>query len=123
MQRHEDSGIVISCDFCGTDWDPYDQSYSNPMAEGHHGSVICLNCLKAALEEMRADAAGPYDCTMCLMEGLPPDLPRWYHPAPLPSPGLNEEAIACRACIRQAAGRFNKDKDVNWTWDRGNRRG
>jgi len=116
MQRSEQDGIVISCDFCGTDWDPYDESNPRPMVEGHHGSVICLECVKLALQQM-APCEGEYRCTMCIREGLPPDLPRWSHTSAGPSPGLNPTAVACRACIRQAAGRFSKDPDVKWKWD------
>jgi len=113
MQRTEAGGIVISCDFCGVDWDPYDESYSNPMVEGHHGSVICLSCVKRALAEV-AEPGGPYECTMCLQEK---DQARWFHPSPTASAGLNQGATVCRACIRQAAGRFHKDSDVAWTWE------
>jgi len=116
MQRTEDGGIIISCDFCGTDWDAYDESYANPMAEGHRGSVICLTCLKQALEHM-SPAESAFMCTLCVIEEVPAGTERWYHPSPQPSAGLNQHAMACRACIRQAAGRFNKDKDVDWTWE------
>ena len=109
---------MISCDFCGSDWEAYDQGQAAPMVEGHQGSVLCLVCLKRALEEM-APADAPYRCTLCLQEDLDPTLPRWYHDAPKAAPGLNPEAIICRPCIRQAAGRFNKDPDVEWEWDRG----
>lgn len=116
MQRTLDDGIIISCDFCGTDWDPCDESYANPMVEGHIGSVMCLTCLKRALDEMKP-AANEYRCTMCIREGIDADTPRWFHPCPVPSDGLNSGAIACKACIKQAAGRFHKDKDVAWKWD------
>jgi hypothetical protein len=116
MQRTEQGGIIISCDFCGRDWDAYDQTYSNPMVEGHHGSVMCLSCLKMALEQM-AVGDGAFRCTMCIQEDLPAETPRWSHPGPTPSPGLNPTAIACRPCIRQAAGRFSKDPDVKWKWE------
>lgn len=116
MQRSEDGGIIISCDFCGSDWDAYDESNSRPMVEGHHGSVICLECVKQALEQMSV-RVGDYRCTLCVREGLPATRPRWTHPNAPPSPGLNVHAIACRACIRQAARRFHKDTDVPWQWD------
>jgi len=115
MQRTEQGGIIISCDFCGSDWDAYDDSFANPMVEGHHGSVICLNCTKQALEEMKP-AREPYRCTLCIREGIDAELPRWFHPAPTPSEGLNPHACACRDCIHQAAGKFSKDKDVDWKW-------
>ena len=116
MQRTEEGGIIISCDFCGTDWDAYDPAFSLPMVEGHHGSVICLACVKQALEQMAA-GEGEYRCTLCVRDGLPADRPRWSHPDPQPSPGLNVHAIGCRACIRQAARRFHKDPDIDWEWD------
>ncbi len=40
MQRDEDGGVVISCDYCGRDWHPYQPDPDNPMIEGHRGSVI-----------------------------------------------------------------------------------
>lgn len=117
MQRTEAGGIIISCDFCGTDWDPYDETQSRPMIEGHHGSVICLECVKMALREM-TPGEGPFFCTLCRHEDLPADLPRWRHPHASSSPGLNAEATACQPCINQAAGRFSKDPDVKWKWER-----
>ena len=115
MQRQEASGVVISCDFCGVDWDPYDQQMTRPMVEGHHGSVICLGCLQSALKQM-AEGEGPFRCTMCLREDLDPATEQWSHPNPTPAAGLNVDAVACRACLRQAAGRFHKDPDVDWQW-------
>lgn len=111
MQRTEDGGIVISCDFCGTDWDEV-----KPMIEGHHGSVLCLACLQTALEQ-----AGPGDggmaaeaqlaCTMCLQEPEQ-DKARW---APTPRlAGANPIALICTDCIHQAAGTFSKDPDIDW---------
>lgn len=117
MQRTEADGIIISCDFCGTDWDAYDATFARPMVEGHKGSVICLECVKSALREM-ACGQDEYFCALCVQDGLPADLPRWQYPEAQPSPGLNAGAIACKTCIFQAAGRFSKDPDVNWKWDR-----
>lgn len=117
MQRSEQGGIIISCDFCGTDWDPYADANVNPMVEGHHGSVICLSCVKLALPSL-STPSGPYRCTMCIQDDLPVDRPRWFHPSPTPSAGLNDHAIICRDCLWQAAGKFSKDPDVDWRWDR-----
>ena len=117
MQRTEPDGIIISCDFCGTDWDPYDESNPRPMIEGHLGSIVCLECVKLALAEM-SPRAGDFRCTMCIIEGIKPEVPRWAHPAPTPSPGLNPDALICKPCIHQAAGRFSKDPDVPWKWKR-----
>ena len=106
MQRNEDGGVVISCDFCGTDWDEL-----VPMIEGHRGSVLCLECLKAAHDQARPQDP-LFSCTMCLREGLPVDLARWTHPSP--SPTANRLAVICADCISQAAGTFSKDPDVDW---------
>ncbi|MCE9589871.1 MAG: ClpX C4-type zinc finger protein [Planctomycetes bacterium] len=105
MQRTEDGGIVISCDFCGTDWDEV-----RPMIEGHHGSVICLDCLKLAVVQA-APAEGKYSCPLCLRDNIPATLPRWSHPS-------HPNAIACEECIHQAARAFHKDPDVDWKWER-----
>jgi len=114
MQRQTTDGIIISCDFCGTDWDPHDTTCARPMVEGHHGSVICLTCLQQALAD-HAEPAGPYTCTMCLREGL--EKSRWFHPAPVPGDGLNDGATVCLSCIKQAARRFHKDPDVKFELD------
>ena len=62
MQRTENGFIIISCDFCGTDWDEV-----IPMIEGHRGSVLCLDCMKTALDHMVADEV-KFECSMCLRE-------------------------------------------------------
>ena len=99
MQRQEPQGVVISCDFCGTDWDQM-----LPMIEGHRGSVLCLQCLKRALDEQRDDG-GPFQCTLCLRE-LDARSTRWCP--------VDLGAVACADCINQAAGTFSKDPDVDW---------
>lgn len=109
MQRTEAEGIVISCDFCGTDWDEV-----VPMVEGHQGSILCLPCLRYALEQSDA-APAAFKCTMCLVE-KDVGTRHWAHPAPQPSPGLNAEAAICWDCVRLAAKTFHKDKDTDFTW-------
>ena len=108
MQRTEkNGGVVISCDFCGTDWDQ-----DLPMIEGHHGSVICVECLKVALVNTKPHPS-TYHCTMCIRDSLPEDLPRW-----LPQAGrktANVNAIICQECVDQAARAFHRDKDGDWT--------
>lgn len=104
MQRTEDNGVIISCDFCGTDWDEI-----KPMIEGHHGSVLCLECLGKALKHATTQD-GEYRCTLCLREGLPASLPRWQD--------LDSQAVACMDCLHQAAKAFDRDPDVNWSWHR-----
>lgn len=117
MQRTDGEGLIISCDFCGTDWDPYDETQSRPMVEGHHGSVICLECVKLALAELAAHP-GEYRCTLCIRDGIAADVPRWNRADSVTSPGLNPDALGCRDCIHQAAGKFSKDPDVKWKWER-----
>ena len=110
MQRTEQAGIVISCDFCGTDWDEL-----IPMIEGHRGSVLCLACLKQALDNA-TPADEPFECTLCL-SGKPAGVKVWRHPGPQASEGLNAGATLCWGCIRLAAKGFHKDPDVDFRWD------
>lgn len=110
QRRTPDNLVIISCDFCGDDWDEV-----KPMIEGHHGSIICLECLKAALEEADENASR-FECTMCLRD-LGAEMKR-YRPsrsadAALPQ-GANPHAAICIDCINQAAGTFSKDPDVDW---------
>lgn len=113
MQRQvkdgDETGIVISCDFCGTDWDQ-----QSAMVEGHHGSVLCLECCKQGREALTA-APHAFDCTLCL-QTRPADTMHWRHP-PFASPpaGFNPEAVLCEACLKQAAAAFHKDPEVPWT--------
>jgi len=103
MQRIEDGGLIISCDFCRTDWNGQD-----PVIEGHRGSIICLECVKLALDAL-IPAKENFKCILCLREPLPPTMPRWNHPQ-------NPTTSACRDCIHQAADVFDRDPDVNWHW-------
>ena len=104
MQREENGQIVISCDFCRRDWDGVE-----PMVEGHHGSIICPPCLKAALRHIDSSAADPasalppskYTCTLCLRFNIPGTLARWSNPA-------HPEAVVCQDCIKQSAGVLRK---------------
>ncbi len=106
MQRKTDEGITIACDFCGTDWDEV-----LPMIEGHRGSVICLECVKQAI-----DGIAPVDvevqCAMCL-QPVPAGSPRWRPDA---AESANPEAAICTDCMKQAAGAFSKDPDVPFNW-------
>ncbi len=110
MQRDEDGQVVISCDFCGTDWD---QCLS--MIEGHRGSVLCLDCLKQALDQARPGDE-PFTGTLCLSD-KPAGTRMWRHPGPKPSSGLNPGAPLCWDCIRLAAKGFHKDPEVDFRWD------
>jgi hypothetical protein len=109
MQRTEDGYIIVSCDFCGTDWDEV-----RPMIEGHHGSVLCLECLKTLLGQL-TPAAEKVQCTMCLR--TKPAGALFWKPAPstgAPPPGINPHAAICHDCVEQAADTFTRDKDIDW---------
>jgi hypothetical protein len=104
MQREEPNGIVILCDFCRRDWDGQE-----PMIEGHHGSVLCLQCLKQALIE-QAVGEDKYKCTLCLRFNIPPALPRWSH-------AEHTDAVACQECLYQSARTFGRTPGVEWKFD------
>ena len=104
MQREEPDGIVISCDFCRRDWDGQEA-----MIEGHHGSILCLQCMKLALIEQKAGGE-KYKCTLCLRFNIPPELPRW-------SNSEHPEAVACQECLYQAARTFSRTEGVDWKFD------
>lgn len=110
MQRTTPEGIIISCDYCGVDWDQ-----ELPMIEGHHGSVLCLSCLAMSLDQL-AVADAPINCSLCLQE-QPEGTEHWVHPKPDPSDGLNPHGVLCRSCARQAARAYHKDPDIDFKWD------
>src|SRR5215471_13883877 len=103
MQRIEDNALIVSCDFCATDWNG-----AAPVIEGHRGSIICLECLKRALGEMK-HGEGKFNCVLCLREGIAENVDRWEHQN---RPGV----FACKSCVLQAADVFDRDPDVEWTW-------
>lgn len=105
MQRQEPDGVVLACDFCHRDWDGQEA-----MIEGHHGSILCLECLKIALANRQPPQA-PYRCTLCLKEKIPTDKPCWTNPE-------HPDATVCQDCIYQAAGVFTKSPLTTWEWDR-----
>jgi len=110
MQRTENGYIIISCDFCGTDWDEV-----IPMIEGHRGSILCLACMKVAISNTASEEL-PYECTMCRREQLGAKAhwrPEREEGATL-LPGANPFAVACESCLNQASGTFSKDPDVDW---------
>jgi hypothetical protein len=113
MQREEADGIIISCDFCGIDWDP--QTGLPAMTEGHRGSVLCLDCLRSALPGSEPSAS-PFDCTMCLQR-RDAGTRRWEHDNPPDRPGTNPAATLCWECARLAAKTFHKDRDIDFRWD------
>ena len=108
MQREDPDGIVILCDFCRRDWDGQE-----PMIEGHHGSILCLECLKIALRDQHADTrpeADKYKCNLCLRFNIPPTLPQWSNPA-------HPDALLCQECLYQGARAFSRNPDIPWTFD------
>jgi len=90
------------CDFCLRPW-----ADNGAMVEGHHGSLICTDCLSAAYPAVavRADTVEPtdeFDCTMCLQH----------------KGGLRyrtNTATACRSCVEKAARMLERDPDSGWT--------
>ncbi|WP_432797535.1 ClpX C4-type zinc finger protein [Poriferisphaera sp. WC338] len=110
MQHEEDGYIVISCDFCGVDWDEVIQ-----MIEGHHGSVICLDCLKKAMDDS-IEATEKYTCTMCKGEKGEGESV-WRNTEAKERDGRNKHAAICWDCVRLGAKTFHKDKDVEFRWD------
>ncbi len=104
MQREDPDGIVIVCDFCRRDWDGQEA-----MIEGHHGSILCLQCTKQALIE-QATGTDKYKCTLCLRFNIPPELPRWSNPD-------HGEAVACQECLYQAARTFGRTPGLGWKFD------
>ena len=107
MQREVEGGIIITCDFCGMDWDQ-----EKPMVEGHRGAVMCLDCVKVALSAM-ADSPDGFTCTLCLSSREPGE-PLWK---PTPVATGNPKAVACGSCIDQTAEAFGKDRSVDFTYD------
>ncbi len=103
--KDDDGQLIFVCDFCRQPWDE-----NRPMVEGHRGSLICGNCLSIAYTEVmyhKLDA--PVDreekCVLCLENGR--EDPHWRSP-------VHEESLACRRCLKQAAGVLHKDADLPW---------
>ncbi|MCH2135095.1 MAG: hypothetical protein MK101_00770 [Phycisphaerales bacterium] len=92
----------VLCDFC------HQAAWAEdvPCVEGHHGSIICGECLQAAwVAHDRAEKAeDSRQCTMCLEQR---DDAIWS--------GSASDACICGRCIRQAAGALHKSKDWSWT--------
>ncbi len=105
MQRQTPEGIILACDFCGIDWDMV-----KPMIEGHQGSILCIDCLAAAIDGA-AERDSAFKCTLCLRE-LDPGERAWAHPtAPTEA---HEDAVVCWDCLQQADRAFAKDEDTDW---------
>lgn len=93
----------FKCDFCRTAWRD-----DLPMVEGHRGSLICGDCLRAAFIALVLNEAGepaPSDqvCALCLSS---PEKSVWRS-----EPGGTP---ACRRCVNQSARILNKDPEAGW---------
>ena len=94
----------VLCDFCHRAvW-----AMGLPCIEGHHGSVICGDCLKIAwLEIVGMDGGAGQDgrdCTMCLACH---DVHVWESP-------LHPESLICRRCVKMAGVTLRRDGDYEW---------
>jgi hypothetical protein len=102
----------VLCDFCQREW-----TEDVPFIEGHRGRIICGNCVRLAVEEVRVTGRGTapqgYMCTLCREnEDDRAALDRageagWSSPA-------YPESIACARCIGAAAEALTDDPDVDW---------
>lgn len=95
----------ILCDYCERPaW-----AKGIPCVEGHHGSVICGNCLTIAWVELIKEKITPEnsktnECSLCLTKIS----------GPIWASKLTQK-IACSTCIKRAAGVLHKDPDWAWT--------
>src|SRR4030095_9584123 len=99
MQRIEENALIVSCDFCGTDWDGV-----SPVIEGHRGSIICLECMKATPDGMQSGRE-PFTWVLGRREPIPASVERWNH-------ANHAQTYACKSCVHQAAEVFDKDPDI-----------
>ena len=106
MQKHSPEGVTLHCDFCGGHWDML-----KPMIEGHHGSILCLDCLAKAIDQS-ADATADFKCTLCLRD-FEAGSEKVYTPTPVPE-GANKLAKLCWDCARQADRAFAADPETAW---------
>jgi hypothetical protein len=91
----------VLCDFCHV------AAWANelPCIEGHHGSIICGDCLHVAyLALPEGSDPSTEACTMCLEVR---DDPIWV--------AEQTKAHICRRCVKQAAGALHKSKDWDWS--------
>jgi hypothetical protein len=91
----------LLCDFCEkTAW-----AQNIPCVEGHHGSLICGDCLTAAWIELVDTGGGQPIGTCCLCLQKSDD--SGYV-------GCREQGRACRVCVKRSAGVLHKSSD--WAW-------
>jgi len=102
----------ILCDFCLSEW-----TEDRLMVEGHHGSVICGNCLRVAYTAVSVDETDDsfegWTCTMCLEQRSDP---AWRSP-------MRDEALICRRCIKLAARQLERDPESGWKRPEGDQPG
>ena len=103
----------VLCDFCTRVW-----TEDIAMIEGHQGSCICGNCLSLSYADLVLNendtSPDDWECPMCLEKNADRSAqnragePGWQSP-------IREEAVACRRCIKLAAGTLHKSPDFAWT--------
>jgi hypothetical protein len=84
------------CDFCARDW-----SVAQPFVEGHHGSCVCGDCLRAALAAGEPESP-VFRCNLCLEDRS--DLALSRPPAAL-----------CRRCRDRSARALERDPESGWS--------
>lgn len=82
------------CDFCGRDW-----ARAQPFVEGHHGSCVCGDCLRAACAAEPETKA--FECRLCLERRDELAL-------------ASGDAHLCRRCRDQSARTLERDPDSGW---------
>lgn len=83
------------CDFCSRDW-----TSAQPFIEGHHGSCLCGDCLRAALATPEAEAPD-FRCNLCLETRTDLVL-------------ACGDAHLCRRCRDRSAGALERDAESGW---------
>ncbi|MHC4977374.1 MAG: hypothetical protein ACYTF7_12360 [Planctomycetota bacterium] len=92
----------FKCDYCHASWEE-----SNPMVEGHRGSLLCAKCIRVAYTQLVSNEAPDLEstesCAMCLEAR---NQPIWVSPA--------TDAHACLRCVKLGARALESDDDTDW---------
>lgn len=83
------------CDFCRRDW-----TAARPFVEGHHGSCVCGDCLRAALAANGTESPG-FRCNLCLESRTDLVLSA-------------EGAHLCGRCRDRSARALERDAESGW---------
>lgn len=112
----DESNVQMSdvlCDFCRREW-----TDDIAMIEGHRGSCICADCLRAACLAvgMSTPPEGRRDftCIMCLESEVDRIALNRAEETGWMSPRYSE-AVICRRCVRLAAGVLERADDFEWS--------